>query len=131
MTRDCLRTPRASVAAGLAVYASLCSAPIQAQPLTLQVNPRGVTTEEIELGGAPASVSTLFEVGPRYTAANGFGRRVGIGSSVPSWIEMGSFRNQAVPGLTPSVAYGYFISPDDKAVLVDLETRRIVRVLSH
>lgn len=109
----------------MAIYA-----PLQAQPLALRVNPGGSPTGEIELGGVPVAVAALFETGPRYTAENGFGRRVGIGSSIPPWIEMGSFRNQSIPGLTPSGDYGYFISPDDKAVIVDPESHRIVRVLS-
>ncbi|WP_457106781.1 hypothetical protein [Methylobacterium sp. P5_C11] len=104
---------------------------VQAQPLVLQVSPRGPTIGEIEFAGEPVTVAALFEMGPRYTAENGFGRRVGIGSSVPPWIEMGSFRNQSIPGLNPSGYYGYFISPDDKAVVVDLDSRRIVRVLTH
>ncbi|MGH1590306.1 hypothetical protein ACRBEV_20675 [Methylobacterium phyllosphaerae] len=99
--------------------------------LVLQVSPRGPTIGEIEFAGKPVTVAALFETGPRYTAENGFGRRVGIGSSIPPWIEMGSFRNQSIPGLNPSGYYGYFISPDDKAVVVDLDLRRIVRVLTH
>jgi hypothetical protein len=118
--------------AAFGVIATLACTSIQAQPLVLQVNPRGPTTGgEITLGGEPVTVAALFEMGPRYTAENGFGRRVGIGSAVPSWIEMGSFRNQSIPGLNPSGEYGYFISPDDKAVVVDLDSRRIVRVLPH
>ncbi|MBE7245498.1 MAG: hypothetical protein INR63_11135 [Actinomycetospora chiangmaiensis] len=115
----------------LGAIAALCCLSARAQPLVVQVSPRGPTTGEIEVGGTPVAVATLFEVGPRYTAANGFGRRVGIGSPVPDWIEMGLFRNQSVPSLDPSGYYGYFISPDDKAVVVDLDSRRVVRVLSH
>lgn len=113
------------------VIATLACTAIQAQPLVLQVNPRGPATGEIEVGGEPVTVETLFERGPRYSEANEFGRRVGIGSTVPDWIEMGSFRNQSIPRLNPSGYYGYFISPDDKAVVVDLDSRRVVRVLSH
>ncbi|WP_331315795.1 hypothetical protein [Methylobacterium mesophilicum] len=115
----------------LGVVAMAICAPLQAQPLALKVNPRGGMTGEIELGGVPVTVAALFETGPRYTTENGIGRRVGIGSEVPSWIEMGSLRNQSIPGLIPSGYYGYFISPDEKAVIVDLESHRIVRVLSQ
>jgi hypothetical protein len=117
--------------AGLGLAATLVGTSLSAQPLVLQVNPRGPMTGEIEVGGQPVAVATLFEAGPRYTAENGFGRRVGIGSTIPAWIEMGSFRNQSIPGLNPAGYYGYFISPDDKAVVVDLDSRRIVRVLPH
>lgn len=113
------------------ILATGVCAPLQAQPLTLKVNPRGGVIEAIELGGMPVTTAALFETGPRYTAENGIGRRVGIGSEVPAWIEMGSFRNQSIPGLAPSGYYGYFISPDDKAVIVDLDSYRIVRVLSQ
>lgn len=106
-------------------------APLKAQPLSLQVSPRGGAPGEIELEGQSVTTAVLFEIGPRYTAENGVGRRVGIGSSIPDWIQMGSFRNQSIPGLSPSADYGYFISPDEKAVIVDLDTRRIVRVLHH
>ncbi|MGU3665355.1 hypothetical protein ACLBX9_14340 [Methylobacterium sp. A49B] len=113
------------------ILAVAICAPLHAQPLTLQVNPRGGLTGEIELGGVPVTIAALFETGPRYTAENGIGRRVGIGSSIPDWIEMGSFRNQSIPGLTPMGHYGYFISPDGKAVIVDLGSHRIVRVLTQ
>ncbi|WP_292493925.1 hypothetical protein [Methylobacterium sp.] len=124
-------TPRMIVRVVFCGLAALAATAVQAQPLVLQVNPRGPMTGQIEVGGKPVTVAALFEAGPRYTVENGIGRRVGIGSSVPSWIEMGSFRNQSIPGLNPSGYYGYFISPDDKAVVVDLDSRRIVRVLSQ
>ena len=128
VSRTILRTLSAS---SLCVAATLAGAAVQAQPLVLQVNPRGPATGEIVIGGEPVTVATLFEVGPRYTMENGIGQRVGIGSAVPAWIEMGSFRNQSIAGLNPSGYYGYFISPDDKAVVVDLDSLQIVRVLSH
>ena len=82
----------------LGAIAALCCLSARAQPLVVQVSPRGPTTGEIEVGGTPVAVATLFEVGP---------------------------------SLDPSGYYGYFISPDDKAVVVDLDSRRVVRVLSH
>ncbi len=115
----------------LGLVATLVCTSLHAQPLALQINPGGIAPGEIQLGGEPSTVAALFDLGPRYTAENGRGPRVGIGSNVPSWIEMGSFRNQSIPGLNPSSYYGYFISLDDKAVIVDLASHRIVRVLSH
>lgn len=131
MTIGSRETPRRTARAACVLIATMACTSIQAQPLVLQVSPRGPTIGEIAFAGEPVTVAALFETGPRYTAENGFGRRVGIGSSIPPWIEMGSFRNQSIPGLNPSGYYGYFISPDDKAVVVDLDSRRIVRVLTH
>ncbi|AWN42320.1 hypothetical protein DK389_19755 [Methylobacterium durans] len=100
-----------------------------AQPLAIRVNPRLADEGILMSGNHPATIRTLFDAGPRYTEANGRGRRVGVGSSVPDWVQVGSFQNVAVPGLNPVGYYGYFISPDDKAVILDLGSRRIVRVI--
>ncbi|GJE45518.1 hypothetical protein [Methylobacterium soli] len=100
-----------------------------AQPLAIRVNPRLADEGILMSGNQAATIPTLFEAGPRYTEANGRGRRVGVGSSVPDWVQIGSFQNVAVPGLNPVGYYGYFISPDDKAVVLDLGSRRIVRVI--
>jgi hypothetical protein len=99
-----------------------------ADPLMIRVNPHLADEGILMSGSQPATIQTLFETGPRYTEANGRGRRVGVGSSVPDWVQIGSFQSVSVPGLNPVGYYGYFISPDDKAVVLDLDSRRIVRV---
>ena len=112
------------------VAASVLTASIAlAQPLAIRVNPHLADEGILMSGNQAATIQTLFEAGPRYTEANGRGRRVGVGSSVPDWVQIGSFQNVAVPGLNPVGYYGYFISPDDKAVILDLDSRRIVRVI--
>lgn len=117
------------VGTGLATAVVLACSVAVAQPLAIRVNPYLADEGILMSGNQPATVQTLFESGPRYTEANGRGRRVGVGSSVPDWVQIGSFQNVAVPGLNPVGYYGYFISPDDKAVVLDLGSRRIVRVI--
>ncbi|MDP4002749.1 hypothetical protein [Methylobacterium sp. NEAU K] len=119
-----------SVTLGLAAAGMLACSLALAQPLVLRVNPRLAGQGVLMFGNEAGSVQTLFDTGPRYTDENGRGPRVGRGSVVPAWIELGSFQNVSVPGLNPAGYYGYFISPDDKAVIIDLDSHRIVRVLS-
>ncbi|AWN42315.1 hypothetical protein [Methylobacterium durans] len=105
-----------------------CSAAV-AQPLAIRVNPHRADEAVLMSGNERASVQTLFDAGSRYTEANGRGHWVGNGSVVPDWVQIGSFQNVSVPGLNPVGYYGYFISPDDKAVILDLGSRRIVRII--
>jgi hypothetical protein len=114
---------------GIVAVCVLTGSMALAQPLAIRVNPRLADEGILMSGNQAATIQTLFEAGPRYTEANGRGRRVGVGSSVPDWVQIGSFQNVAVPGLNPVGYYGYFISPDDKAVVLDLGSRRIVRVI--
>ncbi|GJD64318.1 hypothetical protein [Methylobacterium frigidaeris] len=113
----------------LAMAGVLNSSVALAQPLMVRVNPYLADQGVLMSGNQTGSVQTLFYAGPRYTGANGRGARVGIGSSIPDWVQIGSFQNVSVQGLNPVGYYGYFISPDDKAVIVDLGSRRIVRVI--
>lgn len=112
----------------LAVSAVMTSGAL-AQPLAVRVNPYLAAEGILMSGNQAASIQTLFDVGPRYTEANGRGARVGVGSLVPDWVQIGSFQSVSVPGLNPTGYYGYFISPDDRAVILDLGSRRIVRVI--
>ena len=78
-------------------------------------------------GNQPGTIQTLFEAGPRYNEPSGV--RVGRGSVIPGWLDLGSFQNVSLDGLNPTGYYGYYISPDDRAVLIDLDSRRVVRVI--
>ncbi len=113
----------------LAVAGILTSSVALGQPLMVRVNPYLADQGVLMSGNQTGSVQTLFDAGPRYTEANGRGARVGVGSAIPDWVQIGSFQNVSVRGLNPVGYYGYFISPDDKAVIVDLGSRRIVRVI--
>ncbi|GAC1329523.1 MAG: hypothetical protein NVSMB26_05900 [Beijerinckiaceae bacterium] len=50
------------------------------------------------------------------------------GSLVPDYVPLRRFENIAVPSLR---AYGYFVSPDNKVVIVDPASRQVVRILSQ
>ena len=52
-------------------------------------------------------------------------------SVIPGWLGLGSFQNVSLAGLNPTGYYGYYISPDDQAVVIDLDSRRVVRVISR
>jgi hypothetical protein len=97
-----------------------------AQPLVLNVSP-GRNAGVVVAGGAPASVQDLFTSGPHYTEPSG--RRIGRGSVIPTWIDVGSFQNVSVPRLRRGGSYGYFVSPDNKVVVLDPRSRRVRRVI--
>lgn len=99
-----------------------------AQPLVVRVTPTmadGIMTS----GGEVQSVQTLFTTGPRYETPSGV--RVGRGSVIPVWIDVGSFQNMSVSGLNRAGYYGYFVSPDNKVVVIDLANRRVMRVIGQ
>jgi len=98
-----------------------------AQPQTLRVSP-GPTAGTVMVDGAPASVEELFASGPHYTDPSG--RRIGRGSRIPRWIAVGSFQNVSVPHLRRGARYGYFVSPDEKVVVVD-GSRHVRRVIAQ
>ncbi|AWB20865.1 hypothetical protein DA075_08020 [Methylobacterium currus] len=112
----------------LAVSGLACSVAV-AQPLTVRVNPQLDQRGVLMSGNEPGTIETLFNAGPRYNEPSGV--RIGRGSLIPPWLELGSFQNVSVPGLNPVGYYGYYISPDDRAVVVDLDSRRVVRVIVH
>ena len=93
----------------------------------LRVNPHLADRGVLMNGNQSGTIQTLFESGPRYNEPSGV--RVGRGSVIPGWLDLGSFQNVSLGGLNPTGYYGYYISPDDRAVLIDLDSRRVVRVI--
>lgn len=85
---------------GLATASVLACSVALAQPLVLRVNPRLADQGLLMSGNDSATVQTLFESGPRYTEPSGV--RVGRGSVIPGWVQMGSFQNVSVTGLNPT-----------------------------
>jgi hypothetical protein len=120
-------TSRLLSEAGFAAASCLVCSVALAQPLVVRVNPRLAERGVLMFGNESGTIQTLFETGPRYSEPSGV--RVGRGSQIPAWLELGSFQNVAVPGLNPVGYYGYYISPDDRAVVVDLDSRRVVKVI--
>ncbi|AWN42834.1 hypothetical protein [Methylobacterium durans] len=112
---------------GLVAASVLTSSAALTQPLILRVNPRLADQGLLMSGNDSATIQTLFDTGPRYQEPSGV--RVGRGSVIPGWVQMGSFQNVSVTGLNPTGYYGYYISPDDRAVVIDLDSRRVVRVI--
>lgn len=55
------------------------------------------------------------------------GGRVRPGSVIPEWVDLQPFSGLSVPALR---GYGFFVSPDEKIVIVDPATRVVVRILS-
>ncbi len=98
-----------------------------AQPQMLHVSPsRHAGTVMVD--GARTSVQELFTSGPHYTEPSG--RRIGRGSRIPNWLEVGAFQNVSVPHLRRGAHYGYFVSPDEKVVVVD-GSRHVRRVIAQ
>jgi hypothetical protein len=94
-----------------------------AQPQMLHVSP-GRHAGTIMVDGAPADVQELFTSGLHYTDPSGRGSRI------PSWLEVGSFQNVSVPHLRRGARYSYFVSPDEKVVVVD-GSRHVRRVIAQ
>src|SRR4051794_15948641 len=74
-------------------------------------------------------VRALFTTGPRYPERSGV--RVGRGSVIPEWIDTAPMRNVSIRRLRPGAGYGYFVSPDNKVVVINPGSRRIARVISR
>jgi hypothetical protein len=115
-------------AIGMLAGTITCSIAI-AQPLLVPVKPSPAGSI-ILAGHSTGPVQSLFESGPRYSAANGR-RRVSVGSEAPNWMRIGVFQNVSVPGLRPTSSYAYVISSDGKAVVLDPDTHRVVRVINR
>jgi hypothetical protein len=114
-------------AAGVVAASLLTGSLALAQPLVLRVNPHLADRGVLMNGNQSGTIQTLFDSGPRYNEPSGV--RVGRGSVIPGWLDLGSFQNVSLGGLNPTGYYGYYISPDDRAVLIDLDSRRVVRVI--
>ena len=114
-------------AAGVVAASLLTGSLALAQPLVLRVNPHLADRGILMNGNQSGTIQTLFDSGPRYNEPSGV--RVGRGSVIPGWLDLGSFQNVSLDGLNPTGYYGYYISPDDRAVLIDLDSRRVVRVI--
>jgi hypothetical protein len=69
----------------------------------------------------------LWNTGPRYTERSGV--RIGRGSVIPDWVETAPMRNVSIHGLERMERYGYFVSPDDRVVVLAPSTRRVARVM--
>ena len=72
-------------------------------------------------------VRVVFITGPRYTERSGV--RVSRGSVIPEWIDTAPMRNVSIRRLRPGATYGYFVSPDNKAVVIEPGSRRVARVI--
>ena len=74
-------------------------------------------------------VRALFTTGPRYPERSGV--RVGRGSVIPEWIDAAPMRNVSIRRLRPGSPYGYFVSPDNKVVVIEPGSRRVARVIGR
>lgn len=101
-----------------------------AQPLTLRVSPsapRVFTDNEGSWERVPAR--ELWTNGQRYSEPSGV--RVGRGSVIPESVETSPMRNVSIRRLRHYGHYGYFVSPDDRVVIISPTSRRVARVLRH
>jgi hypothetical protein len=104
-------------------------------PLVVNVTPGGgpapvgvpVVINGVAYDRVPVRV--LFTTGPRYTERSGV--RVGRGSMIPEWIDTAPMRNVSIRRLRPGGGYGYFVSPDNKVVVIDPGSRRVARVIGR
>jgi len=102
-------------------------------PLTVNVTPSNVPVTvgtPVTIGGVVydrVPVRALFTTGPLYTERSGV--RVGRGSVIPEWINVALMRNVSIRRLRPGASYGYFVSPDNKVVVIEPGSRRVARVI--
>jgi hypothetical protein len=105
------------------------SAPIASgQPLTVTVTPSaGRTFTDAEGTWQRVAAREFWTTGPRYDEPSGV--RIGRGSVIPDWIDAAPMRNVSIRGLEHYQAYDYFVSPDDKVVILSPSSRRVARVM--
>ena len=106
-----------------------------AQPLMLRVSPNaggagpgavtsfGYTSE----GWLKVPVQELHRFGPNYAQSSGV--TVRPGSQIPEWVETADMQSISIPRLNSGSYYVYFISPDRKVVVMEPDTRRVMRVI--
>ena len=106
-----------------------CTAPIaSAQPLTFPVSPSGGRTfTDAEGTWERVAASALWANGPSYAEPSGV--RIGRGSVIPDWIDAAPMRNVSIRGLDYYQHYAYFVSPDDRVVILSPSSRRVARVM--
>ena len=63
------------------------------------------------------------------TKSDQSGVRVGRGSVIPEWVNVAPMRNVSIRRLRPGASYGYFVSLDNKVVVIEPGSRRIARVI--
>lgn len=120
--------PAAFAAVSIIALASAAAA----QPLTFRVGPSSAPSQVGNLGYTSEGwmkikAGDLRYFGPRYDRRSG--TRIGRGSPIPDWIETAEMQSISIPGLTSGAYYNYFISPDQRIVVLDQSSRRVMRVL--
>jgi hypothetical protein len=105
------------------------SAPIVSQqPLTVTVTPSaGRTFTDVEGTWERVAARDLWATGPRYDEPSGV--RIGRGSVIPDWIDAAPMRNVSIRGLDHYQSYDYFVSPDDRVVILSPSSRRVARIM--
>jgi hypothetical protein len=124
-------------AGATAIFGTASSAMAQ-QPLTINVSPSApraqgqsgtilgtFTDEEGSWDRVPQN--ELWNTGPRYTERSGV--RIGRGSLIPDWVDTAPMRNVSIRGLRSHEHYGYFVSPDERIVVLSPSTRRVALVM--
>ena len=118
---------------------AVAGAPVRG-PLVVNVTPSAPAAVGVPAGvGVPVviggvvydrvPVRVLFTTGPRYTERSGV--RVGRGSVIPAWVNTAPMRNVSIRRLRPGNFYGYFVSPDNKVVVIEPGSRRVARVIAR
>jgi hypothetical protein len=69
----------------------------------------------------------LWNTGPRYTERSGV--RIGRGSVIPDWVETAPMRNVSIRRLQRMDHYGYFVSPDNRVIVLTPNDRRVALVM--
>ena len=132
------RTLLVTMLAGAAAFFGTASSAMAQQPLTINVSPSAPRAQ-----GEPTSILSTFtdeegswdrvyarelwNTAPRYTERSGV--RIGRGSVIPDWVETAPMRNVSIRGLGRHEHYGYFVSPDDRVVVLSEGSRRVARVM--
>ena len=131
----------AGAAAGtVGAVGTALAAPPPGGPLVVNVTPGRIPVAGVPAGvGVPVIINgvvydrvpvrVLFTTGPRYRERSGV--RVGRGSVIPEWINVAPMRNVSIRRLRPGASYGYFVSPDNKVVVIEPGSRRVARVISR
>jgi hypothetical protein len=100
------------------------------EPLNVTVSPStGYTFTDREGTWERVPASALWTTGPRHNEPSGV--RIGRGSVIPEWVETAPMRNVSIRRLRHYGHYDYFVSPDDRVVIISPRSRRVARVMRH
>ena len=113
---------------GVAAAGVLAAPAVRAQTTTIIEGPTGSIDEGYEFAPEQETVIRRRIIDERLAPVEIQGGTVRVGSIVPDYVELQAMNGIGSPRLQ---RLGYFLSPDDKIVVVEPRTRQVVRIIDQ